>query len=311
MDGWQINPLIPKEALLEESVGNNMSNRPSDVLRAKSTLSSVGVFEMKEPEPHHILTREMDTAIKDFQTSKNLKVDGVMRPGGETERKLIEAAGYSSDGNGLGLSFAAKRQAAEGKEDDGEGDTPPPKEEKDAPEEKEDKEDEQPDEKEKPDCEEEEIALINAEASLVVAEQSLSVAEEELVRLQAQLTVVNENIAKEKRDKESARRKGGAAGAVIGGALSSGGGPGGVAAGIGLGLGAGSKIGPLLEEIHDGVTSDATDFTLQRQKVELEKKIAAVKEKIANALRPAVNEAKKKASLALKKFRECKSRRDN
>lgn len=73
--------------LFKGGVGNNMENNDDDVLRTKKALSSAGHYT--EPVENGILDRRLDTAIKSFQSENELKVDGVMKKGGETERYLM------------------------------------------------------------------------------------------------------------------------------------------------------------------------------------------------------------------------------
>lgn len=76
--------------LINESVGNNMHNAPDDVLRVKRKLSDKGFFDnMIPPEPHGYVTRELDNGIKEFQAENALKIDGILKPLGETEDALL------------------------------------------------------------------------------------------------------------------------------------------------------------------------------------------------------------------------------
>ncbi len=76
--------------LITGSVGNNMDNHEDDVLNVKRNLNKAGYFDglHKDPEPHGFITREMDNGIKMFQKDNGLKVDGILRPHGETENTL-------------------------------------------------------------------------------------------------------------------------------------------------------------------------------------------------------------------------------
>lgn len=84
---------------LKGAVGNNMGNAPEDVLTVKRGLSRAGYYDTGEaPEPHGYLTKAMDESIRNFQKDNNLRVDGTLLPGGETERSLYEATtGRSAD----------------------------------------------------------------------------------------------------------------------------------------------------------------------------------------------------------------------
>lgn len=75
------------------SVGNAMNNDPDDVRTTKRNLQYAGYFDVDngEDDPENpILTRALDTRIKSYQADRNLKVDGILKPGGETERSLFE-----------------------------------------------------------------------------------------------------------------------------------------------------------------------------------------------------------------------------
>jgi peptidoglycan hydrolase-like protein with peptidoglycan-binding domain len=78
---------------LAGSVGNSMDNHPDDVRTTKRNLKYAGYFDTDngEDDPENpILTRALDTRIKRFQADRGLKVDGILKPGGETERSLFE-----------------------------------------------------------------------------------------------------------------------------------------------------------------------------------------------------------------------------
>lgn len=77
--------------VLRQPVGNNLKNEPEDVLEVKRTLAGMGrlTLDSRKGEPHGYITREMDQEIRRFQKERGLKIDGVMFPGGETERVLI------------------------------------------------------------------------------------------------------------------------------------------------------------------------------------------------------------------------------
>ena len=74
---------------LTGSVGNNLDNAPEDVSTTKTNLNALGYFD--DDTDNGYITRELDTGIKNFQKDNDLKVDGVLRPGGETERAIYEA----------------------------------------------------------------------------------------------------------------------------------------------------------------------------------------------------------------------------
>lgn len=69
-------------------VGDGRENREEDVKQIKRGLGTLGYWQ----EPKHGVTgfidRELDEGIKDFQADHGLRVDGWMRPRGETESAL-------------------------------------------------------------------------------------------------------------------------------------------------------------------------------------------------------------------------------
>ena len=71
------------------TIGNMMKNFEGDVLQVKSALERLGRFDFaSKPEPHGYVTKELDGSIREYQRDRGLKIDGWMRPGGETERSL-------------------------------------------------------------------------------------------------------------------------------------------------------------------------------------------------------------------------------
>ncbi len=79
--------------LISDTVGNFLVNKDEDVKHIKSKLARLDLFDNKtEPEPHGIITRSMDDAIKVFQKDNGLRVDGYIYPKGDTENALIKAS---------------------------------------------------------------------------------------------------------------------------------------------------------------------------------------------------------------------------
>ena len=74
---------------LTRSVGNMMDNDEEDVTGVKNALFALG--HRKEPAQNGIIDQETDDAIRSFQREKGLKVDGILKPGGETEDALRKA----------------------------------------------------------------------------------------------------------------------------------------------------------------------------------------------------------------------------
>ena len=84
------------EKLLSGSVGNNLDNEEEDVRRVRKSFEDIDFVREEESEkdyqgrPLGIITRGLDETIKDFQAENNLRVDGYMTPGGETETALSQ-----------------------------------------------------------------------------------------------------------------------------------------------------------------------------------------------------------------------------
>jgi murein DD-endopeptidase MepM/ murein hydrolase activator NlpD len=74
---------------LSDSVGEKAANQPEDVRSLKRALAAVGQFPQdKAQDPTGRLDADLELAVRSFQRDFNLKRDGLLRPGGETERTL-------------------------------------------------------------------------------------------------------------------------------------------------------------------------------------------------------------------------------
>jgi len=153
----------PGRISLFDGVGNNQTNRKEDVAQIQRGLSSIGLVpKARSFEPSGIIDTETTEALQSLQRRQGLKVDGMLQPGGETERTL----------NVL-LSAATK---TEGKGDgDKEPASPPPPDRKPEPPQKDPDKGEKPDERDPDEKEEKErkekcrtlsIDLANAELKL-------------------------------------------------------------------------------------------------------------------------------------------------
>ncbi|GJL84245.1 MAG: hypothetical protein DHS20C02_00200 [Micavibrio sp.] len=81
-------------------VGNNLTNHENDVITVKDAFERLGRFE--EKERNGFITRELDTAIKDFQNKNDLKIDGLLLPEGETEKTVRDSLRSASEEGGNG-----------------------------------------------------------------------------------------------------------------------------------------------------------------------------------------------------------------
>lgn len=81
---------------------------PDDVLSVKKHLKNFGYYKEPEWGMTKFSDGEMFSGIRSFQKEKNLKVDGVMKPQGETEsafNKILRHGEYASSAAQQGLSL--------------------------------------------------------------------------------------------------------------------------------------------------------------------------------------------------------------
>lgn len=87
---------------LNHAIADNVTTEPEDVLAAKHFLHDMGFYQPPEwgmtPYPDHTLI----DSIRDFQAFNGLRVDGVMKPGGETEETIRQAHSVARRLQGLG-----------------------------------------------------------------------------------------------------------------------------------------------------------------------------------------------------------------
>ena len=72
--------------LLNDPVGNNLTNNPEDIETVKTQLRTLGRYDV--PETNGYIDRKLNDAIWQFQKDYDLKRDGKMNPGGKTEATL-------------------------------------------------------------------------------------------------------------------------------------------------------------------------------------------------------------------------------
>lgn len=72
---------------LKKPVGNNLDNDPDDITKTKELFANEGYY--KQPVENGYIDKELDDSIWNFQRDNDLKQDGIMNPGGETETALI------------------------------------------------------------------------------------------------------------------------------------------------------------------------------------------------------------------------------
>ena len=74
---------------INSSVGNNMKSKSDDVLLVRRTLAALGY---QEPNTNYeYIDSRLDQNIREFQRQNGLRIDGLIRPSGETEAALMAA----------------------------------------------------------------------------------------------------------------------------------------------------------------------------------------------------------------------------
>ena len=73
---------------LRRTVGRGYNNHPADILRVKNVLTGLGLYNVARHGLRPSVNEEMFSAIENYQRLRGLRVDGVIRPGGKTERDI-------------------------------------------------------------------------------------------------------------------------------------------------------------------------------------------------------------------------------
>lgn len=71
---------------LDDVVGNGRTNRSEDVIAVKRAFPRLGRYVPTKEGPHGFIDRELDEAIHNYQQDRDLRIDGWMRPDGETAK---------------------------------------------------------------------------------------------------------------------------------------------------------------------------------------------------------------------------------
>ena len=257
-------------SLISETVGNNMTNEPEDVMSVKDALGELDRFE--EEQPHGYITRDLDDSIRGYQRDNGLREDGVLFPGGETENALIGELG---------------------------GDEPPVPERKPTSPETE-SEDDAPKEDDD-DCSGLEVALENARSILEQAQTALDTARTDLGTAINESEKISAQLAQEKKEKKKAAALGRVVGFGGGAAISKNFAISEVSGRIG------SKFAPIVEELFDAITDEKTDFTLSVELSQAEEKISELEAKVEE-LELAVQDAQEIVSSAEQSLENCLNR---
>ncbi|MEL0021028.1 MAG: peptidoglycan-binding domain-containing protein [Rickettsiales bacterium] len=79
--------------ILNGTIAEDFHLNSDDIRKAKIALNEIGLYEM----PRHGVTDERDAslieAIRNYQRHRGLRVDGKIRPGGETEQDINRTLG--------------------------------------------------------------------------------------------------------------------------------------------------------------------------------------------------------------------------
>lgn len=276
--------------LIKSPVGNMRKNDEDDVQRMKGIFSNLGYY--KRPVENGIIDQELDTAIHTFQKDKDLKVDGYMNPGGETEGALIRTI---------------MSKAADNKKENESKPLPSPLPEKSkAPPDKTEENKESSESKNRCSNEKQRYAL--SIKNLEQKRGEIHSMQNSIKTMRSEIEKIDEILYKEKKQKQQAKTMGaavgvgvlGASGAILSGI------PGAVA-GASVGLSGGGSIGVMAEDIADSVTH-TTDMELQKEKTKLQENIKDAEERIERNLIPALNEANDIMIEARQSFERCMKR---
>jgi hypothetical protein len=101
---------------IADTVGNGFKNVPRDVETVKRALGGLGYLpEDPFDRPSGFIEESTTAAIKGFQGDNGLKIDGWLRPGGETEAALnsaIEQLAQANRGQWADITAARRRRLA-------------------------------------------------------------------------------------------------------------------------------------------------------------------------------------------------------
>lgn len=321
-------------------VGNGMDNGEEDVRRVRMALEETGHLAAEEKRerdhvdrPLGIITRTLGGGIRDFQRDNDLKEDGFLNPGGETEASLVNSLRKKQDEatsitrvreEKIVREWVRQGQLQKKAEEESPPEEPPKEDTEEPPEESPEKgseptppkstEEPQPPEEEYPEekpeeenkCEEEEINLANASGALVVVENNLKIVETQLSMAEAELEGVEKKIAKKEEERTRQSQEGRHIGGLTGTAAD-------ILSGkrfpskfLGIaGESIGGVAGPALGEGFDAITNDDTLIGLKRRKKELEQLIIEFRQKIP-PLKEVLENAKEHYAQARELYMMCK-----
>lgn len=86
---------MPFQSIITTPVGNGFNTTPKDVVNTRKNLKRLG-FNSGDVK-NELIDKDLNKAIRGFQSQYQLKVDGIIKPDGETERemnaRLLNASG--------------------------------------------------------------------------------------------------------------------------------------------------------------------------------------------------------------------------
>lgn len=84
---------------ISQVLASSSENNPEDTLVVKEALQSMGYYEPpKDIGMHSHPDSQLFDAVKDFQRDNGLKVDGIIKPDGETEKAMNESLWGQTNG---------------------------------------------------------------------------------------------------------------------------------------------------------------------------------------------------------------------
>lgn len=253
---------------LKAPVGDNLDNHPDDIRTAKTNLSRLGHFE--EKESNHFITRALDDGIRRFQKENDLRVDGKMYPGGETERTIFKKLERRDPAPYFCKPEKEREHVGFGGNISGtfENGSSMKHEIYTSPSQKEKMHDNQYD------CNQYEIETVNSEAQLFIIQQKLSQETTKKLTLEIKLNALNKKISSENNDKKIAKRVGGIGGAAMVGLIGGlRGGKVGALTGASIGLKYGQPIAQTVEEGLDALKGEKSLMTLEKEAFTISKEL--------------------------------------
>lgn len=105
---------------LRGDVGRNGRNRRPDVARLEALLGAAGYLDLSRTDgPTGYFGERVDRAVRDFQKDHGLRVDGEVKPQGETLAQLFRKTGVKKDEDRDGPVLDPDPQDADQGPDDG------------------------------------------------------------------------------------------------------------------------------------------------------------------------------------------------